>query len=120
MRRISKFILLLGLLALTTITVSFTQISTVLASEKGSTMDNSWEYAAKVAPQELMQKVLQENISDNWLGDPAKMKVIKIKVADQKNHLYLINTKVQYECPPNGCSPLADPLCGSAGCAYLI
>lgn len=119
MRKISKFILLFSLLILTTITVSFSQISTVLASERWSSVDNSWEYAAKVAPPELMQKVLEENVSDDWLGDPRRMKVIKLKIRGQKNNLYLVNTRVQYECPPSGCSPLADPLCGSSGCAYL-
>ncbi len=94
---------------------------TVQASEQWKVVSGSdWQYATKVAPSGLMQKVVQENISESWLGDPGRMTVVKFQTPKQKTNFYLINTKVQYECPPIGCSSFANPLCGSAGCAYLI
>lgn len=117
MIKVSRFILSFSLILLLSIASSFYHTS-VEAATRWIPID-TWQYAAKVAPPGLMQQVVQENVNPDWLGDPGKMQVIKPKVKGQKNDLYLINTRVQYECPLNGCSPLADPLCGSKGCAYL-
>lgn len=78
-----------------------------------------WQYAAKVAPSGLMEQVAKDNIKAAWLGDPNRMKVLEIQVPNQKSPLYLIDSRVQYECPPIGCDPTLDPLCKSSGCAYL-
>lgn len=78
-----------------------------------------WQYAAEVAPSGLMAQVAKDNIKAAWLGDPNRMKVLEIQVANQKSPLYLIDSRVQYECPPIGCEPTLDPLCSSSGCAYL-
>ena len=81
--------------------------------------NGDWQYAAKVAPPGLMAQVAKDNIKAAWLGDPNRMKVLEIQVANQKSPLYLIDSRVQYECPPIGCEPTLDPLCSSSGCAYL-
>lgn len=117
MRKASRFILSFSLLLLLSIASSFYHVSVEAATQWVSV--DTWQYAAKVAPPGLIQQVVQENVKPDWLGDPGKMKVIKLKVKGQKNDFYLVNTRVQYECPLNGCSPLADPLCAPKGCAYL-
>lgn len=80
---------------------------------------NDWQYAAKSAPQHLMKQVAEENVEDEWLGDPNRMKIAKVNLPQQKSALYLIDTRVQYECPPIGCDPALDPLCDRSGCTYL-
>ena len=100
---------------------NLSQIVTVRASEQWKVVSRSdWQYATKVAPPGLMQKVVQENISESWLGDPGRMKIVKFQTPKQKTNFYLIDTQVQDKCPPSGCNSFADPLCGSAGCAYFI
>ena len=121
MRKLSKFILLFSLLSLFIVGFNFSQGIIVQASEQWKVVSRSdWQYATKVAPPGLMQKVVQGNISGSWLGDPGRMKIVRLQTPRQKTNFYLINTKVQDKCPPNGCNSFADPLCGSAGCAYLI
>ncbi len=100
---------------------NLSQVVTVRASEQWKVVSRSdWQYATKVAPPGLMQKVVQENISESWIGDPGRMTVVKLQTPKQKTNFYLIDTQVQDKCPPSGCNSFADPLCGSAGCAYLI
>ena len=121
MRKSSELILLFSLLLLFIVGFNLSQIVTVHASEQWKVVSRSdWQYVAKVAPPGLMQKVVQENIAESWLGDPGRMKIVRFQTPKQKTNFYLINTKVQDKCPSNGCSSFADPLCGSAGCAYFI
>lgn len=121
MKKLSKFILLFSLLLVFIVGFSFSQRVTVQASEQWKVVSRSdWQYATKVAPPGLMQKVVQENISESWLGDSGRMKIVRFQTPKQKTSFYLINTQVQDKCPPSGCNSFADPLCGSAGCAYLI
>lgn len=121
MRKLSKLILLFSLLLLFIVGFNFSQIVTVQASEQWKVVNGSdWQYATKVAPPGLIQKVVQENIAESWLGDPGRMKIVRFQTLKQKTNFYLINTKVQDKCPPSGCNSFANPLCGSAGCAYLI
>lgn len=80
---------------------------------------SDWQYAARSAPQNLMQQVAKENLEDEWLGDPNRMKIVTVYLPQQKSALYLIDTRVQYECPPIGCDPVLDPLCDRSGCTFL-
>lgn len=81
---------------------------------------NNWQYAALLAPPGLMQQVVKENIrSTDWLGDPGHMKIMKIQEPGQQKPLYIIDSHIQHKCPPKGCDPSLDPLCGSAGCAHF-
>lgn len=121
MRKLSKFVWLFSLLLLFIVGFNLSQVVTVQASEQWKVVSRSdWQYATKVAPPGLMQKVVQENISESWLGDPGRMKIVKFQTPKQKTNFYLIDTQVQDKCPPSGCNSFADPLCGSAGCAYFI
>jgi hypothetical protein len=121
LRKLSKFVWLFSLLLLFIVGFNLSQVVTVQASEQWKVVSRSdWQYATKVAPPGLMQKVVQENISESWLGDPGRMKIVKFQTPKQKTNFYLIDTQVQDKCPPSGCNSFADPLCGSAGCAYFI
>lgn len=102
-------------LVIFTHSAALTQVDSELKFE----VKDNWQYAAKVAPSGLMQQVANENLKGDWLGDPNRMQVIKIQLPKQVSPLYLINSRVQYQCPPIGCDPSLDPLCGSAGCAYF-
>jgi hypothetical protein len=88
---------------------------------------NNWEYAAEVAPPNLMEQVLKDNLDpkSNWVGDPKRFQVIKINYLGQKSPLYLIDPKIYYECPKDkGCNldllRLYYPFCGATGgCSYF-
>ncbi len=108
--------LVLGALLAFALVLFSNQIAVTQISQQ---FNKDWQYAAKVAPSGLMAQVAEDNIKDAWLGDPNRMKVLKIQVLNQKSPLYLIDSRVQYKCPPIGCEPTLDPLCSSSGCAYL-
>jgi hypothetical protein len=92
----------------------------VTAQHYNFTARNDWQYAALSAPPRLMQQVVKENIrSPQWLGDPGRMLIVKIQESNQQKPLYLIDSHIQHKCPPRGCDPSLDPLCGSAGCAHF-
>lgn len=80
--------------------------------------NEAWQYAA-IAPPGLMQQVKKENLNPNALVDPGRMQILKIQLPGQAAPLFLINSRIIYECPPTGCDAYTEPLCGSAGCAYF-
>lgn len=114
MRALKRISLVVSLLPLV---IACNQV--VTAQNYSFTVRNNWQYAALSAPPGLMQQVVKENIRSNWLGDPGRMQILKIQESNQQKPLYLIDSHIQHKCPPRGCDPLQDPLCGSAGCAYL-
>lgn len=79
-----------------------------------------WQYAAKTAPPGLMEQVVKENVEPDFPVDAGRMKILKISLPGQTAPLFIINSRVLYECPPSGCSSYADPLCGTAGCQYFV
>ncbi len=115
MQKLKYLVLLLILLAGTQLAIACSQVA--VASDAVAT--NDWQPAALAAPPGLMTQVVKENIRGEWLGDPGRMSIIKLQEPGQQKLLYLINTRIIRECPPRGCDPLQDPLCGSAGCAYF-
>lgn len=115
MRKLKRLVLLLIVLTITRLILICSQVA--VASD--SVAVNDWQPAALAAPPGLMEQVVKEHIKGEWLGDPGRMRVIKIQQSGQQNPLYLINTRIIHDCPPQGCNPLQDPLCGRAGCAYL-
>lgn len=80
---------------------------------------SKWELAARAAPPDLMEQVVQENIDPSWIGDPNRMQVIKIAVAGQRHPVYVINPQVVSPKSIRTIDPSMSPLCGTAGCAYL-
>jgi hypothetical protein len=114
MRALKRIILVLSLLPLV---IACNQV--VTAQNYSFTVKNDWQHASKAAPPGLMQQVVKENIKSDWLGDPGRMQILKVQGTDQQKPLYLIDSKIQHECPPRGCDPSLDPLCGSAGCAHF-
>ncbi|MDV2994938.1 MAG: hypothetical protein N4J56_004592 [Chroococcidiopsis sp. SAG 2025] len=80
---------------------------------------SKWELAARAAPPDLMEQVVQENIDPSWIGDPNRMQVIKIAVAGQQHPVYVINPQVMPPKSIRTIDPSMSPLCGTAGCAYL-
>ncbi len=115
MQNLKRLVSLIILLAVTQFAITCSQV--VIASDFVAV--NNWQPAALSAPPGLMEQVVRENIEGEWLGDPGRMQILKVQGTDQRKPLYLIDSKIQHECPPRGCDPLQDPLCGSAGCAYL-
>lgn len=97
-------------------------IDTVIAQSEGQLtfeVKDNWDYAAKVAPDELIQQVRDENIDDSWIGDPRRFSMIKVKNLAQKHPLYLVEPSVR--CESNYCpKEYHRPLCGSGGCSYFI
>ena len=115
MQNLKRLVPLIVLLAITQLAIACTQVA--VAREAVAT--DNWQPAALAAPPGLMEQVVKENIRGEWLGDPGRMSIIKLQEPGQQKLLYLINTRIIRECPPRGCDPLQDPLCGSAGCAYF-
>jgi len=116
MQNLKRLVLALILLVGTQLVLACSQVA--VASDSVAT--NNWQPAAKAAPPGLMEQVVRENIKGEWLGDPGRMSIMKIQEpGQQQKPLYLIDTHIIRECPPQGCDPLEDPLCGSAGCAYF-
>ena len=113
---VRNFWLVFNALLVFTLVLFSNQIAVTQISQQ---FNKDWQYATKVAPSGLMAQVVKDNIKAAWLGDPNRMKVLEIQVANQKSPFYLIDSRVQYECPPIGCEPTLDPLCSSSGCAYL-
>ena len=115
----TKLLIIVTILGLT----SCTPLDTVIAQSSGELMfeiQDNWDYAAKVAPTELIQQVRSENIDKYWIGDPRRFLMIKVKYMGQKSSLYLVIPAVKCEsdyCP----SELHRPLCGAAGrCSYFV
>ncbi len=118
MLKSAKFILLISLILLLQLVTACNKKAS--AQNYNFTAKSNWQYAALSAPQGLMQQVVKENIrSSEWLGDPGRMQILKVQESNQQKPLYLIDSHIQHLCPPRGCDPSLDPLCGSAGCAYL-
>ncbi|MBW4639390.1 MAG: hypothetical protein KME05_14345 [Gloeocapsa sp. UFS-A4-WI-NPMV-4B04] len=115
MQNLKRLVSVLILLAITQLAIACSQVA--IAREAVAT--DNWQPAALAAPPGLMEQVVKENIRGEWLGDPGRMSIIKLQEPGQQKLLYLINTRIIRECPPRGCDPLQDPLCGSAGCAYF-
>jgi hypothetical protein len=115
MQKLKSLVLLIVLLALSQLAIACTQVA---AAREAVATDN-WQPAALAAPPGLMEQVVKENIRGEWLGDPGRMSIMKLQEPGQQKLLYLINTRIIRDCPPRGCDPLQDPLCGSAGCAYF-
>lgn len=115
MQNLKRLVSLIILLAVTQLAIACSQVAVASDFEA---VDN-WQPAALAAPPGLMEQVVRENIKGEWLGDPGRMSIVKIQEPGQQIPLYLINTRIQRECPPRGCDPLQEPLCGSAGCAYF-
>lgn len=115
MQNLKRFVSLLILLVITQLTIACTQVA--VASDFVAV--NNWQPAALAAPPGLMEQVVKENIKGEWLGDPGRMSIMKIKEPGQQTPLYLINSRILRDCSPRGCDPMQDPLCGSAGCAYF-
>lgn len=113
----NQFLLLSILLCLLQLTITCTQVA--LAQNYKFVARTDWNYAAKAAPPGLMEQVVKENIKGEWLGDPGRMRIMKIQEPGQQKPLYLIDSHIQHKCPPRGCDPSLDPLCGSAGCAHF-
>lgn len=81
--------------------------------------DDAWQYGALVASPSLMQQVKNENFPPDAPVAPGRMQVLKLQHPGQIAPLFFISSRLQYECPPTGCSSYAEPLCGTAGCAYF-
>ncbi len=83
----------------------------------------NWDYGANVAPQALLDQFRQENIDQEWIGDPKRFRVLKIQALGQKT-LYFVYPFI--DCPENGCVTLQlrqlyQPLCNaSGGCGYFV
>lgn len=115
MQNLKRLYSLKILLVVTQLTIACSQVA--VASDFVAV--NNWQPAALSAPPGLMEQVVRENIEGEWLGDPGRMSIMKIQEPGQQKTLYIIDSHIQHLCPPRGCDPLQDPLCGSAGCAYL-
>lgn len=115
MQNFKGLILSIVFIAVTQLVIAYSQVA--IASD--SVAVKNWQPAASAAPPGLMEQVVRENIKGEWLGDPGRMSIVKIQEPGQQKPFYTINSRIQYECPPRGCDPLQDPLCGSAGCAYF-
>ena len=127
--KISLGIILFAILSLTSYygsaqgKYSTREISSKIASTVTSMRvidTREWQYAAKAAPPGLMEQVLKENTNPDFSVDAGRMKILKISLPGQTTPLFVINSRVLYECPPSGCSSYADPLCGTAGCEYFV
>lgn len=114
-KNLKRLVSVLTLLAITQLAIACSQVA--VASDAVAV--NNWQPAALAAPPGLMEQVVKENIRGEWLGDPGRMSIMKLQEPGQQKPLYLIDTHIIRECPPRGCDPLQDPLCGSAGCAYF-
>ena len=98
-------------------------IDSVIAQNTGELIferQDNWDYAAKVAAQELIQQVRNENIDEYWIGDPRRFLMIKVNEMFQKYPLYLVIPAIKCEsdyCPRE----LHRPLCGvAARCSYFV
>lgn len=93
-------------------------------SELNFSVISNWDYAARVAPPELIKQVVKENIAPSWIGDAKRFSAIVIDHKKQAFPLYLIQPAIRDECPNSFCdadlSALYRPLCGATGgCTYL-
>lgn len=81
--------------------------------------EGAWQYALHSAPLGLMEQVEAEFPPEVAIN-PNRMKVLHVQQPNQSIPLYIINSRLQYECPPTGCSDAANPLCGWKGtCTYF-
>jgi hypothetical protein len=85
----------------------------------------NWDYAAKVLPAPLIEKIAKEDVPSDWSGDPRRFAAIAILQKGQKTPLYLIEPSLLRldGCPQRGCSAelLAQrsPFCGEIACLYF-
>lgn len=86
-------------------------------------LKNDWQYAAKITPTGMMQEVVKTMLQGEWLGDPNRFSVLKIKEFGQEKALYFISPMIP--CPEGGCASQAlfdlyRPTCGATGwCSYF-
>jgi len=113
-----RILLLLSILAIATFLSGFNGFATSLQYQA---ISEQWQYASVAAPPGLMAQVEEENFDPNVAIDPGRMKLLHIIMPNQPTPLYIINSRLEYECPPSGCSDAANPLCGWKGtCTYFI
>lgn len=75
----------------------------------------NWQSADRIAPSQLMERVIQENFVP-WAQErvvPTQMRVLLIEQPGQQTPLYIIDTRTDYNNPTNNL------LCGSGGCNFL-
>lgn len=110
------------LLALSIVTQSCSPLLGEAISESSieeSWATPEWEIAANVVPPALMEQVVQDNLTPTWIGDPGRMKAIKVSVKGQAYPLYVINPQITPPRLVTTIDPSLSPLCGTAGCKYL-
>jgi hypothetical protein len=70
----------------------------------------TWQLGHAIAPPELLEQVVQDNLNPVFPVDPGQMRILKILQSRQAHPLYLIDARlVQSE---------THPLCGAVGCAF--
>ncbi|NJK51325.1 hypothetical protein HC931_27390 [Candidatus Gracilibacteria bacterium] len=99
--------------------------ATLGSDELSYELRDDWNYAVKVVPAALMEKIAQNDVPSDWSGDPRRFAAIAILQKGQKTPLYLIEPSLLRldGCPQRGCSAelLAQrsPFCGEIACLYF-
>ncbi|KAM3099287.1 hypothetical protein ACKFKF_15145 [Phormidesmis sp. 146-12] len=82
---------------------------------QSASVEIGWREAAHNAPPELMQQVVEENLSSDFKGDSGRMKVLQIQRSGQSKPLFLIDSRIANEANQSA----GNPLCGASGCQFF-
>ncbi len=76
---------------------------------------DQWRFAKDIAPPGLVDQIVQENFQSSSPVEAGNMKVWKIQQPQQREPLYLIDTRVTHDSK----QARANPLCGQQDCLFL-
>lgn len=75
--------------------------------------NSDWQLAGSIAPENLMERLAEENINSTFEVQTDQMKVLKVSLLNQTELLYLIDSRMA------GSDTSREPLCGAFGCAFF-
>jgi hypothetical protein len=98
------------LVLLTAIIVLFATFNSAFSST------HHWQDVENRVPNELLLRIIQDNLRPEIPVDAGRMKIWKIKSSKQSRPLYLVDSRITDLAN----RPRANPLCGASGCAFFL